>query len=198
MEQATKIILHYSKGLQQTCSGHWSYNGHVLYNFIALRAIKGLETRAEAERFAAAYIDNLNLRVAKDVAEAMKVANGEPDSLSSGIIAMEAAIYRQEVLECLKPGIELMEHQISALTSFAHSIGIPSFSHSGTVKAINFEQDLTKAADLIMQWNKINTMGMPYHLAKQSKDPKLMYVSDVLTARRKCEKNLFLTGQLVF
>ena len=197
MQNAIKIILHYSRGLQQTCSGHWAYNGHVLYNFVALRAIKGLEMRAEAERFASVFLDDLSNRTIEIREEAERIAKGESDLVSTRLVTMEVAICRKDVLDCLKPGIQLPDHKIEALISFAHSIGMPNFAHSGTLKAINLGEPDFKAADLMGQWNKVNTMGLPYYQAKQEANKKFITISELLTARRKTEKQLFLTGSLV-
>ena len=172
LEQAVKLITHFGKGLQQTPSGHWAYNGHVLYNFIALRGIKGLDMRGEAERFASQYSEELTNR----------------------LVDMETAIYKKEVAECIKPGIHLEHYQVAALISFAHSIGISNFAHCATVKCINEGKSFEVAADFMLQWVKVNTLGLSHKLLLNNKET--LKLSPELIGRRKAEKNLFLTGIL--
>ena len=172
MEQAVKLITHFGKGLQQTPAGHWAYNGHVLYNFISLRSIKGLEMRAEAERFSSQFSEDL----------------------TNKLVDMEVAIYKREVADCIKPGIHLEHYQVAALISFAHSIGISNFAHCATVKCINEGKPFEVAADFMLQWVKINTLGLSHKMLLNNKET--LKLSTDLVGRRKVEKSLFLTGIL--
>lgn len=74
--------------------------------------------------------------------------------------------------------VELNNHQLSALSSFAFNVGIYGFKSSTLLKKLN-SGDYAGAANEFVRWNKAHIKGIKVPLAG-------------LTRRREAEKQLFL------
>ena len=98
------------------------------------------------------------------------------------LLAKDMVPREQVVKEYVK--VELTQHQFDALVSIVYNIGNGNFASSTLLKKIN-AKDFSGAAEEFLKWNKSRVNGVLTELAG-------------LTARRKSERLLFLTGKVEF
>ncbi|OKS84836.1 putative lysozyme [Mucilaginibacter polytrichastri] len=79
--------------------------------------------------------------------------------------------------------VALTQNQFDALVSITYNVGMGIMQTSTLIKKLNAE-DLTGAADQFLVWNKITDPGTGKKV-----------VSETLTARRKKEREYFLTHE---
>ena len=77
--------------------------------------------------------------------------------------------------------VPLTDNQFGALCSFTYNVGIGAFEGSTLLKLIN-ENNLSKAGDQFLLWNKVRING-------------ILKESEGLSNRRIIERQLFLKGE---
>ena len=99
----------------------------------------------------------------------------------------DVAVYENEVRSVVKTTLtgEKLEWLISGLTCFSYNIGFPKFSKPCSPLRLVNAGNIEGGADALLMWNKGDTNG-----------DGVLEVLPGLTARRKSEKHLILTGEL--
>tara|TARA_R110000868_G_scaffold372706_1_gene636518 strand:- start:81 stop:608 length:528 start_codon:yes stop_codon:yes gene_type:complete len=132
-------------------------------------------------------IDPLNLRPLKGAAlkaRAYELSPSITQEEADELLKKDAAVYEAAVRKVVK--VPVNDEQVGALVSFAYNIGIAAMQKSSAVRLIN-QGNLNDGADAMLMWNKGDTNG----------DGVLEPLAG-LTARRKAERSLFLTGNIYF
>ena len=103
---------------------------------------------------------------------------------ADSILAHDMIRYENAVKKYVK--VQLTQSQFDALVSFCFNAGEGNLASSTLLKKVN-AGDFAGAAEQFLVWNK-------------ARDPKTKQLVELagLTARRKTERNLFLTGELKF
>ena len=140
----------------------------------------------------AKHYEGLYLTAYRCSAGKLTIGYGHTKSVKEGqsISSLIADRYLQDDLEDAEMDVErlvkvdLEPHEAAALVDFVFNLGGGALAQSTVLKKLN-AGDRQGAADAILMWNKCHTADGFIELKG-------------LTRRRKCERHLFLTGDVVF